>query len=384
MNSPSAPASDHPQPQSVTDLFVSFTLLALQGFGGVMAVVQHELVEKKRWMTREEFIEDWAVAQVMPGPNVVNLSMMIGARSFGFKGAMAALAGMLTAPLILVLLLALVYARFSDIPGVAGALRGMGAVAAGLIAAQTGRRSGQKRAGPAAVRRSGRAVLCGDCAAALAAGLCADRPGRRGLHAGLFQAQAMTGALTLVLTVQDWLNLLAHYLMLSLLSVGGAVSTVPDMHRFLVEQQHWLTDAQFNASIALAQASPGPNLLFVALLGWNVGLNAGGWPTGLLGVLLSLMGILVPSTALTYAAAQWGHRNRELRAVRAFKQGLAPIVVALLMATSWIMASANGSNLDNWPLWLVTAATAVIVWRSKIHLLWLLGAGALLGWHGLI
>ena len=131
----SSPAPDHPQPQSVTDLFVSFTLLALQGFGGVMAVVQRELVEKKRWMTREEFIEDWAVAQVMPGPNVVNLSMMIGARSFGFKGAMAALAGMLTAPLILVLLLALVYARFADIPGVAGALRGMGAVAAGLIAA---------------------------------------------------------------------------------------------------------------------------------------------------------------------------------------------------------------------------------------------------------
>ncbi len=194
----------------------------------------------------------------------------------------------------------------------------------------------------------------------------------------------MNDALTLMLTAQDWLNLLAHYLMLSLLSVGGAVSTVPDMHRFLVEQQHWLTDAQFNASIALAQASPGPNLLFVALLGWNVGLNAGGWPTGLLGVALSLLGILVPSTALTYAAAQWGHRNRELRAVRAFKQGLAPIVVALLMATSAIMASANGTNLSNWPLWLVTAATAVIVWRSKIHLLWLLGAGALLGWFGLI
>ena len=131
----SLPAEERPQPQSPTDLFVSFTLLALQGFGGVMAVVQRELVEKKRWMTREEFIEDWAVAQVMPGPNVVNLSMMIGARSFGFKGAMAALAGMLTAPLILVLLLALVYARFADFPGVAGALRGMGAVAAGLIAA---------------------------------------------------------------------------------------------------------------------------------------------------------------------------------------------------------------------------------------------------------
>ena len=123
------------QPKSLTDLFVSFTLLALQGFGGVLAIVQRELVEKKRWMTREEFIEEWAVAQIMPGPNVVNLSLMIGSRYFGIKGAMAALAGMLAAPLVIVLLLALVYAQFAGHPGVQGALRGMGAVAAGLIAA---------------------------------------------------------------------------------------------------------------------------------------------------------------------------------------------------------------------------------------------------------
>ena len=123
------------QPKSLSDLFVSFTLLALQGFGGVFAVVQRELVEKKRWMTQEEFVEEWAVAQIMPGPNVVNLSLMIGARYFGFKGAMAALAGMLTVPLVIVLLLALLYAQFATHPGLQGALRGMGAVAAGLIAA---------------------------------------------------------------------------------------------------------------------------------------------------------------------------------------------------------------------------------------------------------
>ena len=128
---PQSPA----RPESVMDLFVSFTLLALQGFGGVLAVVQRELVEKKRWLTREEFIEDWAVAQIMPGPNVVNLSLMIGSRYFGFKGAVAALAGMLAAPLVVVLLLALVYAQYATHPGVQGALRGMGAVAAGLIAA---------------------------------------------------------------------------------------------------------------------------------------------------------------------------------------------------------------------------------------------------------
>lgn len=133
MNPP--PSQDHPLPRSLSDLFISFTLLALQGFGGVLAVVQLELVERKRWLTREEFIEDWAVAQIMPGPNVVNLSMMIGSRYFGLPGALAALAGMLVCPLIVVLIMALAYSRFADHPGVAGALRGMGAVAAGLIIA---------------------------------------------------------------------------------------------------------------------------------------------------------------------------------------------------------------------------------------------------------
>jgi chromate transporter len=123
------------QPKNLTDLFVSFTWLALQGFGGVLAVVQRELVENKRWMTREEFIEEWAVAQIMPGPNVVNLSITLGSRYFGWRGALVALAGLLTCPLLVVLALALVYAQFSANPQVAGALRGMGAVAAGLITA---------------------------------------------------------------------------------------------------------------------------------------------------------------------------------------------------------------------------------------------------------
>jgi len=126
---------DRPRPESLTDLFVSFTLLALQGFGGVLAVVQRELVENKRWLTRDEFIEDWSVAQIMPGPNVINLALIVGGRYFGLKGALVGLAGMLAVPLVLVLALALVYSQFAEHPGVAGALRGMGAVAAGLIMA---------------------------------------------------------------------------------------------------------------------------------------------------------------------------------------------------------------------------------------------------------
>ena len=128
-------ATDRPRPRSLAELFLSFTVLALQGFGGVLPVVQREIVERKRWLTHEEFIEDWAVAQIMPGPNVVNLAMMIGARWFGLAGAMTAIAGMIAVPLVVVLLLAAVHARFADNPAVAGALRGMAAVSAGLIAA---------------------------------------------------------------------------------------------------------------------------------------------------------------------------------------------------------------------------------------------------------
>lgn len=137
MTVPQATLPDAPlaQPRSKTDLFVSFTVLALQGFGGVLAVVQRELVEKKRWMSREQFVEDWAVAQILPGPNVVNLSMMIGGRYFGLPGALAALSGMLAAPLVIVLLLAALYGSVADTPAAQGALKGMGAVASGLITA---------------------------------------------------------------------------------------------------------------------------------------------------------------------------------------------------------------------------------------------------------
>jgi chromate transporter len=125
----------HPTPKSPLDLFVSFTLIAIQGFGGVMAIIQRELVEKKQWMTKDEFVEEWAVAQIMPGPNVINLALILGARYFGLRGAFAALAGMLLVPLIIVLTLGVLYSEFSTHSGVAGATRGMSAVAAGLIIA---------------------------------------------------------------------------------------------------------------------------------------------------------------------------------------------------------------------------------------------------------
>lgn len=128
-------AADAPlaAPASLRELFFAFNRLALQGFGGVLPVAQRELVEHRRWLTKDEFVEMLAVSQVMPGPNVVNLALMFGDRRFGTRGALAALGGMLLAPLVIVLALTALYVRFDEVPAVTGALRGMGAVAAGLV-----------------------------------------------------------------------------------------------------------------------------------------------------------------------------------------------------------------------------------------------------------
>ena len=187
-------------------------------------------------------------------------------------------------------------------------------------------------------------------------------------------------------------DLLGCFVTLSLLSVGGAITTVPEMHRYLVAQNPWLTDSQFSASIALAQAAPGPNVLFVAVLGWNVGMASGGgpangplpWALASAAMAVSMVGIIIPSTTLTFFAARWGQRNRERPEVRAFKQSMAPVVIALLIATGWLL-TASHNNLQQAPLlWLLTVASALLVWKTRIHLLWLIGAGALAGYLGLV
>lgn len=130
-----AEAGGETGPQDCAELFRAFTRLALQGWGGVLPVAQREIVERRRWLSREQFLHTLSLAQVLPGPNVVNLALMLGDRWFGWRGALAALAGMLAAPLVVVLVLALLALRLHDWPLLAGALRGMGVAAAGLVLA---------------------------------------------------------------------------------------------------------------------------------------------------------------------------------------------------------------------------------------------------------
>jgi len=174
------------------------------------------------------------------------------------------------------------------------------------------------------------------------------------------------------LSPSDLLGLFSHFLVLSLLAVGGAITTAPDMHRYLVIDQHWITDAQFTASVALAQAAPGPNVLFVAVLGWNV--------AGPVGAAATLLGIMLPSTTLALWAARWGAKRRDTLAVRAFTAGLAPLTIGLLLATGWVLTDpARG----HWELLALVALTVAVMLRSAASPIWMVAVGMLagaLGW----
>lgn len=193
--------------------------------------------------------------------------------------------------------------------------------------------------------------------------------------------------------MEQWLELSAHMFSLSLFTVGGVLVTAPEMHQFLVDEMHWLTDLQFAGSIALAQAAPGPNVLFVALLGWNIGVNAtaelgtsGSLSTlvPIVGALVALFSIIAPSASFAYFAGRWLDRNRNCRAVQAFRSGVAPIVVGLLVASGWRLASIPNSPAADHVVYLLAAISTIVVWRSRVHVLWLIAAGAALGFIGVV
>lgn len=168
------------------------------------------------------------------------------------------------------------------------------------------------------------------------------------------------------------LSLFLHFAMLSLLGVGGAITAAPDMQRYLVGESGWLSDAQFTSSVAIAQAAPGPNVLFVAVLGWNV--------AGLSGVVATMAGCLLPSTALALAVSRYGERRRDSRAMRAFRAGMSPLTLGLLLATGWVLTEpVRGST----GAMLLVPLTALLLLKTRLSPIWLVAGGALagaLGW----
>jgi len=175
-----------------------------------------------------------------------------------------------------------------------------------------------------------------------------------------------------VLTGADLASVFGHFLVLSLLAVGGAIAVAPEMQRWLVVDRAWLSDEQFTSSVALAQAAPGPNLLYVAVVGWNL--------AGVPGVLATMAGILIPSTTLTIAVARLAREHRETRAVRSFVAGLAPLTCALLFATGYVLAEPYVRDPEHriGALALVGLSVGVMM-KTRASPLWLIALGAVLG-----
>ena len=170
----------------------------------------------------------------------------------------------------------------------------------------------------------------------------------------------------------DLTQLFLHFLTLSLLAIGGAITTAPEMHRYLVGQQHWLTDTQFTSSIAIAQAAPGPNILFVAVLGWNV--------AGLAGAGVAMAGSLLPSTTLVLSATRWARANKDGMPVRAFTAGMMPLTLGLMLATGWLLAEPYLRAPEHrWTTVALLAATVLATLRTRLGLVWMVLTGGVLG-----
>lgn len=171
----------------------------------------------------------------------------------------------------------------------------------------------------------------------------------------------------------DWWPLFAHFLAMSMLAIGGAMAVTPEIHRFLVDERHWIDDTQFSAAIALAQAAPGPNLLFVPLLGYAV--------AGMSGAAVSLIGMLLPSTTLAMVVSRWGSRRREHRGVRAFVAGMAPISIGLLSSTGLVLALPMVHNATAVALMV---ASVVVSLKTRLNPVWSIAVGAAVGAAGFV
>ncbi|BAN25988.1 chromate transporter [Caballeronia insecticola] len=169
----------------------------------------------------------------------------------------------------------------------------------------------------------------------------------------------------------DLLSLAAIFSQLSLLAFGGGNSILPEMQRQVVQVHEWMSQADFSALFALAQAAPGPNMMIVTLIGWHVA----GWP----GVLVTSIAKFGPSSLVTIGALHAWERFKDRPWRRYIQLGLVPITAGLVAASGLLIAEASDRTLM---LAALTALVAVLSYRTRLHPLWLLAGGALIGLTG--
>ena len=167
--------------------------------------------------------------------------------------------------------------------------------------------------------------------------------------------------------------LFLQFAMLSMLAFGGANSVVPEMHRQAVEVHHWMSDKQFAALFAIAQAAPGPNFMISTLVGWKA--------AGVVGALVATFAMAAPSCLFAYWVAKVWDRYRTAAWRIALAAGLAPVTVGLVASSAWLLSRAADSDAR---LAIVTVATGLSAYATKLNPLWLLSAAAVLGFAGVV
>lgn len=168
------------------------------------------------------------------------------------------------------------------------------------------------------------------------------------------------------------LQLMAYFGALSLVTFGGVSASLPDIHRFIVDQHHWMASDEFTRVFGISNAAPGPNMMFVGMLGYNI--------AGPLGAVACFVATALPSSVLAYFGGGFWDRLRD-RPWRAHVQaGLVPVTVGLLLASGAILSFA--ADIGSWVALAVTVVTVVVTRFTRIHPLWCLGLGALLGGFG--
>ncbi|MBJ8343722.1 chromate transporter [Antrihabitans sp. YC2-6] len=168
---------------------------------------------------------------------------------------------------------------------------------------------------------------------------------------------------------------------LSLLSIGGGNTVLPDMHQRAVEQQHWMTSAQFADLFSISQTTPGPSILIVAMVGYGAGLSVGGVLGGILGGVIAAVAMVVPAASLVYTVTLFWQKAQESKFRQAVEKGFAPITVGLILATSLVMSRAADHD---WRAYLLTAVCVLIFVRTKINPIVIVGIAAFLGYLGVV
>src|SRR6195256_1419725 len=375
---PDSPPAAVPAPVSLTltppgliALFVAFAKMSLAGFGGVLVFARRAIVEQHRWMTADEFNETFALCHFLPGPNIVNLSVVFGSRFHGIPGGIAAFAGLVGPPVVIVIILAALYAHFGEIDALRRILAGVSCAAVGLLISAAFRMMM-----PLIKRRDlvGLVILAAVFTAIglmrlpLPAVLLVAIPAQHRHHLCYPPAARGMNSDTNPIMTLAW-----TFGLMSLFAVGGANAAIPEMHRIAVDVRHWMTDKQFADVFAISQMSPGPNVLIVTLIGYSVG--------GVAGALVATLAMCGPTAILAYYVSRLLTRSSQSRWPAIIQAAPVPLSIGLMGASGLILALTSDRT---WVAALVTAVSAVLAFATRLNPLWLLLAGGCLGFAGVI